>query len=384
MHKYWPLSSKERNLCSRESMGDTLESSWDYDSIDDFLNDLSGAVINESGIDVISVDPAMQRVIRLLDSVAGTPATVLLSGESGVGKEVFARYIHERSQVSNGPFIAINCAAIPESLLESELFGHEKGAFSGAVRTHQGVFERAHKGTLLLDEISEMPIELQAKLLRVIQERQITRVGGSKPIDIDIRIVATTNREMDDWVNKGGFRRDLFYRISVFPVTIPPLRDRRGDILPLANFYARHFAEAYGQRVIGYSKQAMKKLRRHTYPGNVRELVNIVQRALILAPHNGTIEEEHIVFQDTAETIDAIKSFAHDTLEIQKDQLAFKVGEQSLTEVRRDMILATLRHFDGNRSKAAEVLGVSTRTIRNKLAQYRALGVDLAGIDEEE
>jgi len=359
------------------------EGSWGYETIDEFLDDLASAAPLSSGADVICVDRSMVKLLRLMDSVAGTPATVLLNGESGVGKEVFARYIHEKSKHAKGPFEAINCAAIPASLLESELFGHEKGAFSGALKTHHGVFERAENGTLLLDEVTEMPLELQSKLLRVLQERQIVRVGGSHPISLNIRIVATTNRDIEAFVNEGGFRRDLYYRLSVFPLTIPPLRDRRKDIIPLANFYARHFGEAYGQRVIGYSKEALKKLKQHSYPGNVRELVNIVQRALILAPRNGTITEEHILFQNDTDVLTAVKRFAADTLEVKRGQLSFKVGEQSLTEVRRDMILATLRHYDGNRSKAAEVLGVSTRTIRNKLAQYRALGIELDGIDED-
>lgn len=359
-----------------ERSGDD-ENSWAYETIDEFLEDLAGAY-PLNGSDLICVDRGTVKLVRLLDSVAGTPATVLLSGESGVGKEVFARYLHEKSKVADGPFVAINCAAIPASLLESELFGHEKGAFSGAVKTHLGVFERAQNGTLLLDEISEMPLELQAKLLRVIQERQLVRVGGTNPINIKIRIVATTNRDLERYVEEGSFRRDLYYRLSVFPLVIPPLRDRRKDIVPLANFHARHFGDAYGQRVIGYSKEAMKLLRAYDYPGNVRELVNIVQRALILAPLDGTITAEHIVFHNTAEVTEAVQRFAADT---NKGEVTFKVGERSLTEVRRDMILATLRHFQGNRSKAADVLGVSARTIRNKLAQYRGLGIDLEGID---
>lgn len=349
-------------------------------TVDSFFNDVSEAFVHREESNVVAVDPLTTRMISLMDSVAATPATVLLSGESGVGKEVFARHIHRRSKRDRGPFIAINCAAIPASLLESELFGHERGAFSGAVATHQGVFERAHGGTLLLDEVSEMPLELQAKLLRVIQERQVQRVGGTRLIDIDIRIIATTNRDLLRYVDENKFRRDLYYRLSVFPIMIPPLRDRPGEILALVQHYVRELSAAFDQPVAGITSAAQRRLLSYSYPGNVRELVNIVQRAIIICPRGGFIDAEHIVFENTPEVMQGVRRMAEQAEDVEDGHMKFEIGKQSLTEIRRNVIVETIRHFDGNRSKAAEVLGISTRTIRNKLKQYREMGIDLSGV----
>ena len=359
----------------------------DPSELDSFFSDVSESMLTRENSEVVAVDPVTTRMISLMDSVAATPATVLLSGESGVGKEVFARHIHRRSKRDKGPFVAINCAAIPASLLESELFGHERGAFSGAVATHHGVFERAHGGTLLLDEVSEMPLELQAKLLRVIQERQVQRVGGTRVIDIDIRIIATTNRDLMKYVDENRFRRDLYYRLSVFPITIPPLRDRPGEVLALVQHYVKELSIAFDQPVSGISSAAQKRLLAYNYPGNVRELINIVQRAIIICPRNAIIDAEHIVFENTPEVVQGVRRLA-EAVDDADGQLQFEIGKQSLTEIRRNIIVETIRHFNGNRSKAAEVLGISTRTIRNKLKQYREMGIDLSGIydgeDEEE
>jgi two-component system response regulator FlrC len=339
---------------------------------------------------VIMADPVSTRVLAMAESVASTPATVLLTGESGVGKEVFARFIHRNSRRANGPFVAINCAAIPEQLLESELFGHEKGAFSGAVKQHQGVFERANDGTLLLDELTEMPLELQAKLLRVIQEREVTRVGGTKSFKVDIRIIATTNRDLMKYVDEGNFRRDLYYRINVFPLAIPPLRERRGDIEPLFRFYLGKLSRIFNKQVEGITEAAVEKLRRYPFPGNVRELVNVAERAIIICGESPIIEADHILIESSDELVDRFRTAAQaevaradsEASEIseaddEEAKLTFKVGAEALTDVRRVIILETLRQFDGNRTKTAESLGVSVRTIRNKLKQYRELGEDV-------
>lgn len=343
---------------------------------DDVISQISEAIIASGDWQPpVYDDPVTGRLLSLADSVAGTPATVLLSGESGVGKEVFARYIHFRSPRKQRPFVAINCAAIAESLLESELFGHEKGAFSGAVKQHRGVFEQANKGTLLLDEISEMPLDLQPKLLRVLQERVVRRVGASKDIDVDIRVIATTNRDLLEFVDEGHFRRDLYYRLSVFPIEIPPLRERKKDIPKLAVHYTRQLSRAFDREIDGLTDEALTRLEEYPFPGNVRELVNVVQRAIILAGDAPKIGVEHLAFETTQEVLDSVRGLAID--EDEDSTVSFKVGETPLTEVRRLVILETLRHYDGNRSRTAEALGVSARTIRNKIKQYRELGIEV-------
>lgn len=344
---------------------------------DDVLSQISEAIATTNGWPTpIHRDPATRRVLSVADSVAATPATVLLSGESGVGKEVFARYIHDRSNRRKQAFVAINCAAIPESLLESELFGHEKGAFSGAVKQHRGVFEQADKGTLLLDEVTEMPLELQAKLLRVLQERKVRRLGGTHDVEVDIRIIATTNRDLKEYVEAGSFRRDLYYRLCVFPLAIPPLRDRPGDIDALFEHYVAQFAQAFEKSIAGIDDGARKKLQTYAFPGNVRELVNIVQRAIILCPDGERIRAEHITFETTEAMLETVQEFGADPSEVDTGEVRFKVGETPLTEVRRVIILETLKHYDGNRTEAAAALGLTTRTIRNKLRDYRERGGD--------
>lgn len=305
----------------------------------------------------VAEDPATQAVMALAQRVAGTDATVLLAGESGVGKEVFARYIHRHSQRAKGPFVAINCAAIPEQLLESTLFGHEKGSFTGASQAQAGKFEQAENGTLLLDEISEMPLLLQAKLLRVLQEREVERVGGQKPIKVNIRVLATTNRDMAAEVTAGRFREDLYYRLNVFPLTIPALRQRRGDILPLARKVLQRFAQQMGRPSLAFSPQAEAALLAHSWDGNVRELENVVQRAAILALDD-IIEPAQLLLPTPPATPVS-------------ESAATQVLPMDMDSIERRSILETLEQVNGSRKLAAERLGISERTLRYKLKQYR-------------
>jgi two-component system, response regulator FlrC len=303
---------------------------------------------------LVAEDVLTRELLRLAARVAQSAATVLLTGESGSGKEMFARFVHDNSPRAGGAFIAINCAAIPENLLEATLFGHERGAFTGAQTSQAGKFEQANGGTLLLDEISEMPLALQAKLLRVLQEREVERVGGRKPIALDIRILATTNRDLADMVRDGRFREDLFYRLNVFPLRVPPLRERPRDIVPLA----RHFAARIGaERRPRFSAEADAVLRSHSWPGNVRELENTVQRALILASGDN-ITAADIVLSTTATRA--------------------PTGEGPVMDIKsleRDHILTTLKEVGGSRKLAVQRLGISERTLRYKLQQYRLEGV---------
>ncbi|AEA33918.1 sigma-54-dependent transcriptional regulator [Hippea maritima] len=235
---------------------------------------------------------SMENIITLAQKVAQTDATVLLIGESGTGKEVLARYIHSISSRAKGNFIAVNCAAIPQNLLESEMFGYEKGAFSGAAKSHPGKFEQANRGTILLDEISEMPLELQAKLLRVIQEKTIDRIGSTTPIKVDVRIICTTNRDIEEEVKNGNFREDLYYRISVFPIKIPPLRQRKEEIPELINFFIRKFSNQFNKNVIGIKEDAIEILINYPWPGNIRELQNVIERAVVLTEKNYITKDE--------------------------------------------------------------------------------------------
>lgn len=307
----------------------------------------------------VAEDPATQAVMALAQRVAATDATVLLAGESGVGKEVFARYIHRHSARAKGPFVAINCAAIPEQLLESTLFGHEKGAFTGASQAQAGKFEQAENGTLLLDEISEMPLLLQAKLLRVLQEREVERVGGQKPVKVNIRVLATTNRDMAAEVAAGRFREDLYYRLNVFPLNIPALRQRRGDILPLARKVLQRFAEQMGRPALRFSGEAEAALLAHGWDGNVRELENVVQRAAILAMTD-VIEPSQLLLPTPSGPVVAVAANAS-TAELPMD----------MESIERRTILETLEQVNGSRKLAAERLGISERTLRYKLKQYR-------------
>jgi DNA-binding NtrC family response regulator len=309
-------------------------------------------------------DPAMQATVRRAELVAGSEASVLITGESGTGKEVLARHIHRRSRRAGGPFIALNCAAIPDNLLESELFGHEKGAFSGAVARRVGKFEAADGGTLLLDEVSEMDVRLQAKLLRALQEREIDRLGGSAPVRVNVRILATSNRDLPAEVQRGAFREDLYFRLNVVSLRIPPLRERPGDVAALADHFARHYAEVNGVPNRPLSREALLRLTSHTWRGNVRELENIIHRAVLLAD-GAQIGIEAIELGPPAQTPAANSAMGG---------IASLVGRR-MVEVERDLIIETLGHTLGNRTHAATILGISIRALRNKLRDYAAHGV---------
>ena len=327
-----------------------------------------------SGDEVVAGDARTHTLLQMAARVAASDATVLLTGESGTGKEVFAHYIHTHSPRAEKPFVAINCAAIPENLLEATLFGYEKGSFTGAQVSQAGKFEQAQGGTLLLDEISEMPLALQAKLLRVLQEREVERVGGRKAVELDIRVLATSNRDMAAEATAGRFREDLYYRLNVFPLQIPPLRERSGDILPLARrFLALH---ATGMRRSARLDAAAEDLLlRHAWPGNVRELENAMQRALILA-QGDVIDAATLslclpgaAFRDE---VPALAGFA--AVSANPAAAAEERRPDNMKDLEREHILSTLREVGGSRRRAVERLGISERTLRYKLQQYREEG----------
>ena len=316
---------------------------------------------------MIAHDPLMEATIRRADQVARADASVMISGESGTGKEVLARHIHRKSRRAGGAFVALNCAAIPENLLESELFGHEKGAFSGAVARRLGKFEAAHRGTLLLDEISEMDVRLQAKLLRAIQEREIDRLGGTAPVKVDVRILATTNRDLQAEVRRGTFREDLYFRLNVVSLEIPPLRERPGDIAALAEYFCRKFADVNGVPYRALSHGAMSRLTAHHWRGNVRELENVIHRAVLLADGPDIPATGLELTQP-----DGSRQYANAM--VGEGGIASQVGRR-MEDVERDLIIETLGHTLGNRTHAATILGISIRALRNKLRDYTARGV---------
>lgn len=331
---------------------------------------------------IVSVDPAMQTAIGLADQVAPSDAPILITGESGVGKEVMARYVHAKSKRSGAKFIAVNCAAIPENLLESELFGHEKGAFTGAVARRIGKFEEAHGGTLLLDEITEMDMRLQAKLLRAIQEREIDRVGGATPVKVDIRILATTNRNLSEAVRDGIFREDLFFRLNVVNLALPSLRERPADIAALAEFFARKYADANGVSYRPIAPDAMQTLKARDWPGNVRELENTVHRAVLLA--QGETIDVHALRTPTGGVVASASATLGPAARAAAvaDTAARTFVGRTVAEVEQDLILDTLDHCLGNRTHAANILGISIRTLRNKLRAYMDAGVEVPGPGE--
>ena len=331
------------------------------------------AAVAEESASLIHRDPAMHDVVRLADQVAPSDASILITGESGTGKEVMARYLHNRSKRARKAFVSVNCAAIPETLLESELFGHEKGAFTGAVARRIGKFEEAGGGTLLLDEISEMQPRLQAKLLRAVQEREIDRVGGTQPVKVDIRLIATSNRDLEDEVSRGNFREDLFYRLNVITLHLPPLRDRPNDIAILAEHFVNKYAEANGVPVPGLSPAAHAMLRSHQWRGNVRELENTMHRAVLLV-QGPTLEPEAILLTGGRGFPVAAAGGPGAAEPPSTSPTAPLVG-RTVAAVERDLIIDTLNHCFGNRTHAATVLGISIRTLRNKLKQYSGDGL---------
>ncbi|HET9018402.1 MAG TPA: sigma-54 dependent transcriptional regulator [Acetobacteraceae bacterium] len=330
--------------------------------------DLIAAILASVAADdhaLIFADPVMQATVKRVEQVAAADASVLITGESGTGKEVLARHIHRRSRRAGGPFVALNCAAIPENLLESELFGHEKGAFSGALARRVGKFEAADGGTLLLDEIGEMDLRLQAKLLRAIQEREIDRVGGARPVRVNVRILATTNRDLAAEAARGRFREDLYFRLDVVSLRIPPLRERRGDIAALAVHFAQFYADVNDLPPRALAPLALARLSAHAWRGNVRELENTVHRAVLLASGDA-IGPEAIELHGESVSPAVAATVA--------GGVSALVG-RSMAEVERDLILHTLHHTSGNRTHAATILGISIRALRNKLRDYAADGL---------
>lgn len=303
---------------------------------------------------IISQDPNMLRMKAIAKRIAPSIATVFIQGESGTGKELFARYIHMQSGRRAKPFVALNCAALPETLLESELFGYEKGAFTGAIKNKEGKFELADTGTLLLDEVTEIPVHLQAKLLRVLQENEVDRLGGRRPMHIDVRVIATTNVAIEDALKEGRFRKDLYYRLNVIPLKIPALRERAGDVSLLAQHFIKRYSQVHGTAEAALTAEAVKKLEEYTWPGNVRELQNVIQRAVLLTLDH-RIAPEHLIFDREESPYE------------QPEQLSL----MPISEMEKIMIHKALSAVEGNRTRAAEILGISVRTLRNKLHEYR-------------
>jgi two-component system response regulator FlrC len=340
------------------------------------------AAVARESTDFLFRDPTMARVVQLADQIAPSEASVLITGESGTGKEVMAKHLHSKSKRAGRAFISVNCAAIPENLLESELFGHEKGAFTGAIARRVGKFEEASGGTLLLDEISEMDVRLQAKLLRAIQERVIDRVGGTRPVPVDIRIIATSNRNLQDAVRQGTFREDLFFRLNVVNLRLPPLRERPGDVSALSDHFVVKYAKANGLPPRRLTDEARQALLRAPWPGNVRELENTLHRAVLLS-QSEEIGPDAIVMPDGAGLSDVVRTASLATQAAQvADTISRSMVGRTVADVERDLILETLDHVLGNRTHAANILGISIRTLRNKLNQYADEGTPVPGPGE--
>ncbi|HKA76055.1 MAG TPA: sigma-54 dependent transcriptional regulator [Pseudolabrys sp.] len=341
----------------------------------DLIAAVLAAVTNDTR-EMVYRDESMAKVVKLAQQIAGSDASVLITGESGTGKEVLARFVHGRSTRSKKSFITVNCAAIPENLLESELFGHEKGSFTGAVARRIGKFEEANGGTLLLDEVSEMDVRLQAKLLRAIQERVIDRVGGNRPVPVDIRIIATSNRNLTDAVREGKFREDLLFRLNVVNLKIPPLRERAADIGELAHHFIKKYSQANGLALRPLSAEARRALSINRWPGNVRELENTLHRAVLLSS-GAEIGVDGILSPDGARLDQARGTDIAAHAAMAADQVTRNLVGRTVAEVERDLILETLKHCLGNRTHAANILGISIRTLRNKLNEYAADGAPI-------
>ncbi|NQV80462.1 MAG: sigma-54-dependent Fis family transcriptional regulator [Alphaproteobacteria bacterium] len=341
--------------------------------------DLIAAVleaVSEETHTLIFGDPAMARILKLADQIAPSDASVLITGESGTGKEVLARYLHRRSKRADKQFVSVNCAAIPENLLESELFGHEKGSFTGAIARRVGKFEEANGGTLLLDEISELHPRLQAKLLRAVQEREIDRVGGTRPIKVDIRLLATSNRDLNEEVKNGNFREDLLFRLNVLNIRVPPLRERPADLEALCHYFVERYSTANGVDVRPINEEAMHALMNHRWPGNVRELENTIHRAVVLA--TGTeIDTVAIMLQNGSTLASSPANNAGSATTSAIGAVGATMVGKTVAEVERDLIVDTLDHCLGNRTHAAKILGISIRTLRNKLKLYNDEGMDI-------
>ncbi|MCP4752265.1 MAG: sigma-54-dependent Fis family transcriptional regulator [Proteobacteria bacterium] len=334
---------------------------------------------------IITEDPNMGNLLKIAKSIAPSKACVLIQSESGTGKELVARFIHDHSDRADRPFVAINCAALPENLLESELFGHKKGAFTGAINEHRGKFEQANGGTILLDEISEMPMSLQAKLLRVLQEYTVDRVGGTETIPVDVRVIATTNRVLLECVENGTFREDLYFRLNVIPMELPPLRERKGDVKILTEYFVNKYAQINNKPLPKVHQDVFKMLQKYNWRGNVRELENIVERAVLLCDGETIVVSNLLMNPITVGPVPAKKKQpaepekAVPETDDQEEQdesgriLKLNVGI-SMSEAEKRLIFETLKQTKGNRTKAADILGISIRTLRNKLNEYKEVG----------
>lgn len=331
----------------REGATDYLLKPFSFDALKKTVLSVMARVADER--EFLTTDPGMRKILALARNIAASDITVLAQGESGTGKELFARYIHRMGRRAEKPFVAVNCAAIPENLMESELFGHEKGAFTGAAERKKGKIELADGGTLLLDEIGEMPLLLQAKLLRVLQEREVDRVGGKEPVPVDIRVVATTNRDLQKECREGRFREDLYYRLNVFPIKLPPLRERPADIPLLAAYFAEKFSAAEEKTIRGFTAEGIELLKNRPWRGNIRELENVIRRAVLLCSGDA-IGADALLFDDPQ---------------------ASDGYNGKIWDMEKELILRTLKEVDGNKTRAAELLGVTVRTIRNKLNEYQ-------------
>jgi DNA-binding NtrC family response regulator len=332
--------------------------------------------VSEETHTLIYTDSSMEKVIKLADRIAPSDASVLITGESGTGKEVLARYLHRKSKRGKKQFVSVNCAAIPENLLESELFGHEKGSFTGAIARRIGKFEEASGGTLLLDEISELHPRLQAKLLRAVQEREIDRVGGTRPIKVDIRLLATSNRDLNEAVKNGDFREDLLFRLNVLNIRIPPLRERSADLEALCHHFVDSYSVANGVNVRPISEKAMQALLSHPWPGNVRELENTLHRAVVLAT-GSEIDTDAIMLQNGASLSPSQSEIGTGAIAASASAAGVPLVGKTVAEVEQDLIIDTLDHCLGNRTHAAKILGISIRTLRNKLKLYNDGGLEV-------
>ncbi|HUH66062.1 MAG TPA: sigma-54 dependent transcriptional regulator [Syntrophales bacterium] len=351
----------------KEGASDFIMKPFSLDDLESVVKNVFSQGVNEghvrdgeeaqsSGKEIVTCDKKVLATLELLKCVSRSKSSVLLQGESGTGKELFARYIHRHSNRASMPFVAVNCAAVPHTLLESEMFGYEKGAFTGAMQRRLGKFEMADGGSLLLDEISEMDMQLQAKLLRAIQEGEIDRLGGRETIPVDVRIIATTNSDLKKVISEKKFREDLFYRLNVIPVHIPPLRSRTGDIPLLCQYFLKKYGELSGRQTPLLSAEAAALLQNHSWPGNVRELENVIERVVLMAD-KGTIRKEHLCLEGGempgADPPDVVPQGS------------------TLWEVEKNLIFNTLKEVNGNKTKASKILGISVRTMRNKLNEYK-------------